>query len=355
MTDPCRERVDLPGRPTDVWIGEGIRERVWPEVRRRFPTARRLGAVVDAAVAALWPEAGGGDEPDTLCLRAPAGEAAKERHVLETLQDALLELRREEPVIAVGGGAVLDVVGFAAATVRRGLPWIAVPTTVAGMADASVGGKVAINHPRGKNLLGTFHPPSLVVSDVDYLTTLEAREVLSGLAELYKVARIGDPALLALLGRGPPRSPAAWMDAIRRAVAVKARLVEQDERDRGPRRLLNYGHTVGHALERILGPERMRHGEAVAVGMAAAARLARARGLVGDAWVEGQDADLRRLGLDPARHEGVDASALLDVLGQDKKRRPGVRHVVVLPRESGPPAVYEDVEDAEIRAAWHAA
>jgi 3-dehydroquinate synthase len=344
-----RERVLLPGRETDVWIGVGIRERVWSEVRARCPRARSVGFVVDETVDRLWPL----QAPDDLRvdrLVAPAGEGAKCREVLADLQDGLLSLTRDEPVLAVGGGALLDVAGFAAATVRRGLPWIALPTTVVAMADASVGGKVAINHPRGKNLLGTFHPPRLVLADVATLSTLGRRDVVAGLAELYKAARIAGPDLLATLRRGVPASEGAWADVLAASIAVKARIVEADERDEGIRRLLNYGHTVGHALERLLGGEAMRHGEAVAIGMGVAARIARARGLVDDAWVVEQERDLRALGLPLDLPIGVEAAAVLETLGLDKKRRPGARHVFVLPAAEGL-RVVEDVAATEIEDA----
>jgi 3-dehydroquinate synthase len=155
------ERVRLPGRETRVRIGPGARRALAEAVTRIAPRAERVGWLIDATVARLWERVGGLEPPAGLGVvrfALPAGEAAKERAVLAAAEDALLELRREEPVIVVGGGAALDVGGFAAATAHRGHPWIAVPTTVLAMADASVGGKVAINHARGKNLLGTFHP-----------------------------------------------------------------------------------------------------------------------------------------------------------------------------------------------------
>ena len=352
MTTPMfQDRVEVPGRETDVEVGVGLRDRLWLALGERFPRAWRFGLVVDRRVAELWPL----DVPvaglEAVSVVAPAGEASKTRAVLARLQDRLLPLRREEPVVAIGGGAVLDATGFAAATVRRGLPWVAVPTTVVAMADASVGGKVAINHRWGKNLLGTFHPPSLVLADVDYLATLPERDLAAGLAEIYKVARLADEDLLARLRRGPPADPVAWAEVVARAVAVKARVVESDERDHGPRRLLNLGHTVGHALERVLGPEVVRHGEAVAIGMGVAARIAVARGRMGAEDAARQDADLARLGLPVAVPHGVDPDAVLAALSLDKKRRPGARHVFVLPHPGLGGEVVEDVEESEILAA----
>jgi 3-dehydroquinate synthetase len=348
-----RERVALPGRETDVTIGSGVRNAVWEALGPRFPGARRCGVVVDDRVASLWslppvpPELGW----EVVECVVPAGEAAKERSVLATLQDRLLVLRREEPVVVFGGGATIDVGGFAAATVRRGLPWVAVATTVIAMADASVGGKVAVNHPRGKNLLGTFHPPCHVFSDVETLGTLDPRERRSGLAEIYKCGRIRDDALIRLLRAGPPATSEAWVDVIHRCVAVKARIVEQDERDLGERRLLNYGHTVGHGLERVLSNEALRHGEGVAIGMAAAARIAVARGLLSAEEADRQTRDLEDLGLDTKLPAGVDPAALLEKMGYDKKRRPGEAHVFVLPVGGGGVRVCEDVTEDEVRAA----
>jgi 3-dehydroquinate synthase len=344
------ERVVLAGAVTEVRTGLGLRETLGGALREAFPRAERIGLVVDERVAALWPLGDLGRGREVVSAIAPAGEAAKTRAVHAALEDRLLELRREEPVVAVGGGAVLDVAGFAAATVRRGLPWVAVPTTVVAMADAAVGGKVAVNHPRGKNLLGTFHPPRLVLSDPAFLTTLPPRDRVAGLAEVYKAARVGDGELLALLRAAEPEA-LPTVSVLARAVAVKARLVEADEQDRGPRRALNYGHTAGHALETRLGPERIRHGEAVAIGMGVAAALALARGLLGGEEVAAQDADLGRLGLPVRLPEGVAPEGLLAALAEDKKRRPGETHVFVLPTGAHGVVVAEDVTEAEVQRA----
>ncbi len=332
--------------PTTVRIGSGLHARVWDQVAAAFPNAERYGLVVDARVAALWPLPDPAGRELVRCS-VPPGEAAKDRSVLGELQDRLLDLRRSEPVVVMGGGAAQDVGGFAAATVRRGVPWVAVATTVVAMADAAVGGKTAVNHPRGKNLLGTFHEPSLVLSDVDYLDTLDARDRTAGLAEVYKCGRIADEALLDRLERGAPEPSDAWIDVLQRAVAVKQALVAQDLRDHGPRRLLNYGHTIGHALERVLGNEAVRHGEAVAIGMHAAAGIAEARGLF-DERAE-QARTLQALGL-PTEKPGIRPDALFDAMALDKKRTPGTTHTFVLPTGRTGAAVFEDVTEHEIRA-----
>ena len=340
---------------TEIHMGPGCRGWLPQRMRSLWPDAERYGLVVDAGVEAKWARGGIPAAPRKVTpgpiVVIPAGEAAKDRRVLAEVQDRLVELKREEPVVVVGGGAALDVGGFAAATVRRGLPWIAVPTSVVGMADAALGGKVAVNHPRGKNLLGTFHNPDLVFADTEYLRTLPDRERVAGLAEVYKAGRVGDTTLLTILRKGPPADETTWTQAIRKAVAVKARLVERDERDWGARRLLNYGHTVGHALETILGNERIRHGEAVAIGMQVAARIASARKWCGADFTTKQGNDLRRLGLPVDVPEGIAPDRLLEVLGMDKKRAPGGMHTFVLPLGADGVRLVDDVTEEEIRRA----
>lgn len=345
------ERVQLAGRATRVRLGSGVR-RLLPEALEALaPGARRLGWVVDAGVARLWERAGGLQVPEgfeALRVELPPGEACKEREVLARAQDVLLGLRRDEPVVVLGGGAALDLGGLAAATAHRGHPWLAVPTTVLAMADASVGGKVAINHARGKNLLGTFHPPLEVLADLDLLATLPAREAAAGWAEVRKAGFVGDAGLLELLADGVPAGADAGAQALQRAIAVKARLVEQDERDHGPRRALNYGHTLGHALERAgLG---LLHGEAVALGMLAALALAEARGVLAPGVRAREAAALARLGLPTTLSQAPDPARVLALAGADKKRQ-GLRHVFVLPTGTQGVRVVDDVTDAELEAA----
>ena len=220
-----------------------------------------------------------------------------------------------------------DLAGFAGAAFMRGLPVIQVPTTLLAQVDASVGGKVAVNHPRGKNLIGAFHQPRLVLIDPEALRTLPEREYRSGLAEIVKTGAALDAELF--------RSLEAGVDALRRrdagvleavvatCCAAKARIVERDEREEtGLRMVLNYGHTVGHALEALSGYRRWLHGEAVAIGMAAAGRLAVRLGWVGGDAAARQDALLRDVGL-PTRFSGIEPQAIVDALRHDKKARDG--------------------------------
>lgn len=339
---------DLAGH-REVRVEGGLYRKLWSRVAQAYPAARRVGFVADEQVLALWP-GGAPVDLELVACALPPGEAAKDRAVLARVQDALLELRRDEPVVVLGGGAALDVGGFAAATVRRGLPWIAVPSTVVAMADAAIGGKVGINHPRGKNLLGTFHAAERVWVDFELLSTLASRDIHAGCAELYKCGYIGDEQLRATLALGVPGRGVPLVACIERAIRVKARCVEHDMRDHGARRALNFGHTIGHALEALLGPEQLRHGEGVAIGMCVAARLGVARGLLTGPEADRLRQQLVALHLPVEVPAGVERTALLAVLGLDKKRRSGQRHTWVLPRAQGV-EIHEDVTEAEIQRA----
>ena len=255
-------------------------------------------------------------------LEVPAGEEAKRLDVVAGLYERLAAIpaRRADPVVAVGGGATTDVAGFAAATWLRGVPLVNVPTTVLGMVDAAVGGKTGVDLEAGKNLVGSFHQPVAVVADLDTLAGLPAAEVRSGLAEVAKAGLVGDPALAEALARsaGPAVAgdPAALAPLVEGAVRVKAAVVGADEHEDGGgsvrrptgsgqreagapvgRLALNYGHTLGHALERLAGYRGLRHGEAVALGMVFAARVAEALGLARPGLADGHVELLAALGL----------------------------------------------------------
>jgi 3-dehydroquinate synthase len=267
------------------------------------------------------------------------GEAEKNWSTVEDLIGRWLDsgLTRRDTVAAVGGGVVTDTVGFAAAVYLRGISWIAAPTTLLAMVDAAVGGKTGVNLAHGKNLVGAFWPPRLVVVDVSTLSTLPARELRAGMAEVVKTAWIGDHDLLSSLSGGGAAFAAMtenqWQELVMRCLAVKARVVAADEREAGQRAALNLGHTLGHALEAATGYRHFLHGEAVAWGLRAAARLARRRGILSDAG-EG------RLGaaLGPTDSlppiAGIDPESLRDHIGRDKKR--DARGVAwVLPTDDG--------------------
>lgn len=344
---------------SDVHTGAGVRTALWQRVRELFPDARRAGLVLDGTMRAAWQAAGNELPAPPRGLEVlevvpyPGGESSKTRDGLAAVQDALLDLRRDEPVVVIGGGATTDLGGFAAATVRRGLSWVAVPTTVVGMADAAIGGKTGINHMRGKNLIGAFHEPAFVLVDVAFLTTCDPRDVRAGAAELYKSGRLGDAEICALLAGGLPDTADGdgWAVLIDKAIAVKQAHVEGDLRDAGKRRLLNYGHTVGHALETLLGNHKIRHGEAVAIGMEIAMRMAVSRDLVEADGAAAQTAVLEGIGLPTALPEGVAVDDVLDTIAVDKKRTAGAAHTFVLPTGTEGAVVVSDVTDDEVRAA----
>jgi 3-dehydroquinate synthase len=292
-----------------------------------------------------------------------AGEAAKTLAQAGRLYDAMLAmgLDRGSAVVALGGGVVTDLGGFAAATYMRGIPWVAVATTLLAQVDAAVGGKTAVDHPECKNLIGAFHQPAAVFADVATLATLPEEELRTGLAEVVKHAVIRDADLFALLeiqaDRIMARDPAVLEQTVARNVRIKAEVVMADERESGLRRILNYGHTVGHAIESLAmqssaaaGGPPMTHGRAVALGMVAEARIAERRGLVGRAVVDRQRRLLERFGL-PVRAAGaIDLARCLELMRHDKKAEAG-RLVFVLPESIGAVRVADDVTDDEVREA----
>jgi 3-dehydroquinate synthase len=289
-------------------------------------------------------------------ILVPDGETRKNRRTLDRLHDAFLDagLARDGLVIAFGGGVVGDVAGYAAATYMRGVDWVVAPTTLLAMADAAIGGKVGIDHPRAKNLIGAFHQPRAGVADLDCLATLPARQARSGAYEVLKCGAIADPALFAAMAAAPP-SLASWAGleaAVAAACRIKAGIVAGDEREADRRRLLNFGHTVGHALETVTAYRRFTHGEAVGWGMAAAAWIASARGLLDEAGRAALLAGIDGLGRRPPIAD-LPADDILAALARDKKSSQG-RVPFVLPTRIGAVVVEPRVEASEVRAALRA-
>jgi 3-dehydroquinate synthase len=333
-----------------VRIGTGLVDRL-DRLLPAFPGAEAAAVVSCGPVAEVAGRAGRALARRGLAvhhLEVPAGEEAKRLEVVAGLYGRLAAIptRRADPVVAVGGGATTDVAGFAAATWLRGVPLVNIPTTVLGMVDAAVGGKTGVDLPAGKNLVGAFHQPVAVVADLDTLAGLPAAEVRSGLAEVAKAGLVGDPALAEALARaaGPAvaADPVALAPLVEGAVRVKAAAVGADEHeeggDGGPvgRLMLNYGHTLGHALERLAGYRGIRHGEAVALGMVFAARVAEAVGLARPGLAAGHVELLAALGL-PVGGVRLDPDQVLAAMATDKKHRQGLR--LVLLRRPGEPEV----------------
>jgi 3-dehydroquinate synthase len=293
----------------------------------------RVARLHGEAVASGLASAGLGGEQ----IVVPDGEAAKTLRTAERVYDRLLELGAERGtfLVGLGGGALCDLAGFAASTFMRGMPVVQAPTTLLAQVDASVGGKTAVNHRRGKNLIGTFYQPRLVWIDPAALATLPAREFRSGLAEVIKVAAIWDAEFFGWLERSIAEllrlEPAPLAHAITRAVQIKAEVVGLDERESGLRALLNFGHTLGHAIEAAHGYRRVRHGEAVAMGMVFAARLSHAAGLAGPAAAERLERLLSRAGLPTQVPDWSEQrETYLRAIAVDKKVRDGLIGMVLL-------------------------
>ncbi|MFL5075749.1 MAG: 3-dehydroquinate synthase, partial [Microvirga sp.] len=281
-------RVPLGGRAYDILVGRGLLDGAGPRIAALG--ARAAAIVSDETVAAVYaPRLAAGIEASglrTALVTVAPGEASKSYETLARVCDAILDARieRGDLVVALGGGIVGDLAGFAAAIVRRGVRFVQVPTTLLAQVDSSVGGKTAINHPRGKNMVGAFHQPVAVVSDVATLDTLPDRELRAGLAEVIKHGAALDAAFFAWLeahiAELLQRERAALIHAVRRSCELKAAIVAEDEREAGRRALLNLGHTFGHAIEAATGFGPWLHGEAVAAGMVLAADLSARAGLL---------------------------------------------------------------------------
>jgi 3-dehydroquinate synthase len=280
------------------------------------------------------------------------GERFKNLQTVGRIYDALIRLRadRSSALIAIGGGIVGDVAGFAAATYLRGIPVVQVPTTLLAQVDSSIGGKVGVNHALGKNLIGAFHPPALVGIDPSLLGTLHRREFRAGLYEVVKYGVIASRPLFdqvcSLLSRFFARDMTALVPVIAESCAIKAGIVEQDERETGLRRHLNFGHTTGHALEAVTRYRRFRHGEAVAYGMLAAADIARRRGSMAADDYDRLSALIAQMGPLPAVTD-LSVTQVIEAVGRDKKVIEGRLHFV-LPTSIGTCEVAPDVTQDEI-------
>ncbi|WP_336853781.1 3-dehydroquinate synthase [Sinomonas albida] len=318
----------------DVVVGRGLLTRLGPILGERVKRVlvvhpRALRATGDAVRDSL-----AADGFTALTAEIPDAEEAKHIQVAAFCWQVLgqNDFTRSDAIVSVGGGAVTDLAGFVAATWLRGVRVVHLPTSLLGMVDAAVGGKTGINTAEGKNLVGAFHPPAAVLADLDALSTLPRNELVSGLAEVVKCGFIADPEILELVerdadGATDPGS-ATLRELIERAIAVKAEVVSTDLKESGRREILNYGHTLGHAIE-LAERYQWRHGAAVSVGMMFAAELARSVGRLEDAVADRHRSILERLGL-PTSYRGDRWQALLDGMRRDKKSRGDLLRFVVL-------------------------
>ena len=363
MTDPTTVHVPLPGRAYDIQIGGGLIAEAGPLIAPLLHRPR-VAIVTDENVAALHlaplTEALQAHGITATALRLPAGEATKSwPHFERTVEWLLAEkIERRDIVIALGGGVIGDLVGFAAAVLRRGIRFVQVPTSLLAQVDSSVGGKTGINAPQGKNLIGAFHQPSLVLADIDVLDTLTPRDFLAGYGEVVKYGLLGDAALFDWLEvEGPALARGdkpARARAVQRSVEMKAEIVLRDETEQGDRALLNLGHTFCHALEAATGySDRLLHGEGVAIGCGLAFELSARMGLCSQEDPSRLRAHLQAMGmkrdLSDIPGDLPDADGLLALMAQDKKVVDGQLRFI-LARGIGNAFVTADVNPADAHA-----
>ncbi|MFN2308248.1 MAG: 3-dehydroquinate synthase [Gammaproteobacteria bacterium] len=353
-------KLDLGARSYPIYIGRQLLGQ--PDLLRAHIHGRQVLVVSNTTVAPLYLDRLGEALGDyTLkAIALPDGEAYKTLDTLNLIFDALLENRfnRRCTLIALGGGVVGDIGGFAAASYQRGVEFIQVPTTLLSQVDSSVGGKTGVNHRLGKNMIGAFHQPNAVLIDTDTLGTLPEREVAAGLAEVIKYGLIRDPDFFAWLEdnmqRLTARDPEVLAQAIERSCQNKAEVVAADERESGQRALLNLGHTFGHAIETGMGYGTWLHGEAVAVGMLLAAELSARLGWLAGAQVERIARLLERARLPTAIPPAMDSARFLELMAVDKKVLDGGLRLVLL-KALGTAVVTDAFDPRLLRATLDAA
>lgn len=335
-----------------VWVGQGILSSIGEIVRMTKPDSNRIMIITDQHVGKLYGEKMKQDLTEYShvdLLEVPSGEESKSFSMYYEVITSMLEaeLDRKSLVIALGGGVVGDLTGFAAATYMRGIDFIQVPTTLLAH-DSSVGGKTGINHPLGKNLIGSFHAPKAVVYDVDVFSTLNDREWRSGFAEVIKHGLIQDEMFLDwLVNKFPPRdqlTPELICDMLTKSIAIKANIVQQDEREKGVRAFLNFGHTLGHAIENDLGYGEITHGEAVMIGIHFALQLGDQAGMLKMSEVTPVLRFIEKQGFRLKIPEACSTERLIERMKRDKKSSSGKIHFVLL-QAIGTPELIEVPEE----------
>jgi len=350
-------KVNLGERSYEIKIAAGLLRRLGQELISDLGLAK-VALVTDSNVARLYRKTAeqslieAGFEPGVALV--PAGEEQKTLEGVSNLYEEFFEmgLERGSVILALGGGMIGDLAGFAAATFMRGVLFVQVPTTLLAQVDSSVGGKVAVNHKYGKNMIGAFYQPRAVYIDPETLRSLPKEELLSGLAEVVKYGVILDAEFFGFLEKNVQKILALNMDVIleiiERCCRLKAQVVEEDEREAGLRAILNYGHTTAHALETLLEYKGIRHGEAVAVGMVVASVVAEQMGLVAKEVTTRQEHLLERLGL-PIKIK-AEVEEVLSLFYHDKKVKGG-RLRFVLPRQIGEVIISDEVSEETLRKA----
>lgn len=352
-TSSLKLTVDLGERSYPILIGSGLLGR--PDLLSPYIQGSQVLIVTNETIAPLYlsrlVEALGGYQVNTVVL--PDGEKYKNLEILNQIFDGLLENRhnRTTTLIALGGGVVGDMTGFAAACYQRGVNFIQIPTTLLAQVDSSVGGKTAVNHPKGKNMIGAFYQPRCVIADIDTLNTLPEREFHAGLAEVVKYGLIADVDFLEWLEINidalMARKPDVLAEAVRRSCENKAKIVSLDEREGGIRAILNLGHTFGHAIETAQSYKDWLHGEAVAAGMVMAAELSRLLG-----WISQEDRQrvetlVAKCQLPTWVPENIDGQTMLELMAVDKKVLDGSLRLVLL-RALGDAVVTSEFDHAKL-------
>ncbi len=348
--------VNLGTRSYVIRIGSGLLDRIGGQLQESV-LGSRIAVITNSVVRPLYGE----QIQDILeasgfrvrVVEIADGEIHKTLATAERLYDELIDFRmdRTSAIVALGGGVIGDLAGFTAATYMRGIPFINIPTTLLAQVDSAIGGKTGVDHPKGKNLIGAFYQPRAVFCDLDVLQTLPEKELIAGMAEVVKYGVIVDANFFSFLESHLSailqQESSAMMEVIRSSCEVKAHVVEEDEREAGLRAILNYGHTLGHTVESLTGYSRYIHGEAVSMGMVAAAKIAREMGLCDAGVVERIATLLQNIGL-PVRFPEIDVERALKILSHDKKVRDGkVRFV--LPERIGKVVIRDDVPPDLIR------
>jgi 3-dehydroquinate synthase len=347
--------VELGGNGYEVRVGEELLERVGLWLREKEYSDKAV-IITDTTVGKLYADVLEGslktaDFKVTL-LQLPVGEEQKSLETATGLYDKLMDayVERTTPVLALGGGVIGDLAGFVAATYLRGLPLVQVPTTLLAMVDSSIGGKTAVDRGNLKNIIGTFYQPRLVVADIGTLNTLPENELANGLAEVIKSAAIRNDNLFKFLeiniDKARELHPEVIEDMVLETARIKAEIVEKDEKEEGLREILNYGHTIGHAIEAVSGFE-LKHGQAVAIGMIAAARISSLMGILEESEVARLEVLIRRAGL-PVAMSGLDKEKVMEAMQHDKKVRQNKIRFVLL-KSIGDAFISDEVDPALVR------
>jgi 3-dehydroquinate synthase len=352
-------RVELGKRSYKILVGRDTLKKIG-ETLKNYGLGKKATVVTNPLVGDLYQDV----VKDSLqqagfevaVARVPDGEEYKTLESAVKLYDELIKHKsdRYSVILALGGGVIGDLTGFVAATYMRGIPFVQVPTSLLAQVDASIGGKVAVNHPRGKNLIGSFYQPILVYTDLGVLKTLAKEELIAALAEIIKYGMIKDREFFAYLEMNADKIKALDRDTLERVITtcarIKAELIALDEREeKGIRAIINYGHTIGHALEILTKYKVYRHGEATSIGMAAAARIASKMGILDQEAAQRQTAILEKAGL-PVRIKDIATAEIVKTLASDKKAKAGkVRFILatgigkVVMRDDVPPAIIKEV------------